>query len=146
MGLEQEKIKAEHRQAGENVGQQNADDPRQRGDDRQRDDQADECERRQVDVMGAQQQPQDPQCRQCLRDHDRPEVERPSGGEEQPVDDRTAGNQITLEPAGEIAARVPLQQRKAIPDRRCQQHDRCRQHRQRAHHNQHAPAQPRLCF
>ena len=93
--------------------------------------------------MGPQQQADDPDRCQGLHDDDRPEVERPSGRNEETVCRRTAGDQIAFEPAREIAAGVVFQQRKAVPQRGQQQNERCGNCRTNPRRDTRRPQHPR---
>jgi hypothetical protein len=111
----------QHRQAGENVGQERADQPGQRGGQDQH-----EAHGQQPQRLGhaeyAQRQLQDPQRRQRVDPEVDPEarilaemkVEAERGG--------AAGHQVALVPPRQIPAGIPLEQWVAIPEGRDQQH------------------------
>ena len=63
-----------------------------------------------AEPVGAQHERQHPDGGGRLQRDHRPEIERPAGDDEQPVDGRAARHQVALEPARQIAAGVVLQE------------------------------------
>ena len=126
LGAQHHEIEREHAEPGENVGEQDARDPRQRGRDRQHGDRAQQHERTPAQPVRAQHERDDPD-RQRRLHHDRgPEIRPCERDQEEAVDGRAAHLQRALEPAREIAAGVVFQEREAVPQRRREQQQRCR--------------------
>ncbi len=120
---EHDKMEGQHRQAGENIGEEDAGEPRQRGRNRQAGDDGNQHMGATTEADLAQQQRQDPDRGDRLQHQDRPELEPRGRSKHEPVGGRTAGHQVAFEPAGQIAACVVLEQREAVPDRRAEQDD-----------------------
>lgn len=106
---EQEKIKCEHREPGENVREQDRGKPRQGGEFRQRGNNAGKLSRPSAKAMRTHGQRDDPHRECALPEHHRPERQGCAGIEDQPVGDGAARHEIRLVPAGEVAGGVILQ-------------------------------------
>jgi hypothetical protein len=119
--VKHEKKQRQNRKAGKDVGQQHADEPRQRRGQRQRESQ---CHK--PPWLGhpehPQRQVQDPHRGQYLDPEVEPEVAVFAEMEVKPKYGRTAGDQIALVPPRQIAAGIRLEQRIAVPERGREQH------------------------
>ena len=121
--MKHQKKKREDRQSGKNIRQQHAGEPRQRGGN-------DQCERqpkyphRTDDAEHPQGQLKDPQRRQRLNAEIEPKARALAEMKIKAEHGRAAGDQITLVPAGQIAAGIPLEQRIAVPQCWREQHRR----------------------
>ena len=120
---EQEKIKCEHREPGENIREQDRGKPGQGGEYRQRGNNAGKQSRPSAKAMHTHDQRDHPHRERALPEHHRPERQWCAGIEDQPVGDGAARHEIGLVPAGEVAAGVILQQGKAVPD--CRRAEQC---------------------
>ena len=122
---QQQEIKRQHAQARKNIGEQDRGQPGQRREQRQRGDDAEQQQRPPRQPMRAQHQRDDPDRERGLQQEHRPERQRRAGIEDEAVDHGAARHQIAFVPARQIAAGVPLQQGKAVPQRgRDEQRDR----------------------
>ena len=115
VGGAQDQMQGQHGGAGENVGEQDAGDPWQRGGDGQHRHGAEQREPTIAEAVGAQHQRQHPHGGRGLQHHHRPEIERPPGHREQPVDGRAARHQVALVPPREVTAGVVLQEGETVP-------------------------------